>query len=72
MKQNKLRIAIAAVLGVLAAVLIVLGALNIPQRTGAQGEQIISDLRNPSVSDENIISAADFVGRRNDCCVFYQ
>ena len=46
MKQNKLRIVIAAVLGVLAAVLIVLGALNIPQRTGAQGEQIISDLRN--------------------------
>ena len=46
MKQNKVRITIAAVLGVLAAVLIVLGALNVPQRTGEKGEQIISDLRN--------------------------
>ena len=46
MKQNKLRITIAAVLGVLAVVLIVLGAMNMPQRTGEKGEQIISDLRN--------------------------
>ena len=46
MKQNKLRITVAAVLGVLAVVLIVLGAINIPQRTGGSGEQIISDLRN--------------------------
>ena len=49
MKQNKIRITVAAVLGVLAAVLIVLGALNIPQRTGEKGEQIISDLRNRSL-----------------------
>ena len=46
MKQNKLRITIAAVLGVLAVVLIVLGAMNMPQRTGEKGDQIISDLRN--------------------------
>ena len=46
MKQNKLRITIAAVLGVLAVVLIVLGAMNMPQRTGEKGEQIISHLRN--------------------------
>ena len=46
MKRNKIRITVAAVLGVLAAVLIVLGAMNMPQRTGEKGEQIISDLRN--------------------------
>ena len=49
MKQNKVRITVAAVLGVLAAVLIVLGALNMPQRTSEKGAQIISDLRNRSL-----------------------